>query len=138
MPAALAAGQVDAAWVVEPSLTTIRHQGGRIIAWNYVDAAPNLTVALYFTSNKLIQENPGLVKRFQDAMNESLAYADAHPDEVRAVLTTYTKIDQGTLNALFLPTWPTEINRASLETLTRLGQSDGLFPQTPDLGKLLP
>ena len=47
---------------------------------------------MYFTSQQLIAENPDLVKRFTEAMNESLAYADAHPDEVRAALGTYTKI----------------------------------------------
>ena len=38
------------------------------------------------------QKNPELVKKFQEATAESLAYADAHPDEVREIITTYTKI----------------------------------------------
>jgi NitT/TauT family transport system substrate-binding protein len=139
MPAALAAGQVDAAWVVEPSLSAIKAQGGRVVAWNYVDAAPNLTVATYFASTKLIKEDPDLVKRFTEAINESLAYADAHPDEVRKVLGTYTKIDAKVVETLTLPKWPTEINKASLETLSQLGKGDGVFgDKTPDLGKLLP
>ncbi|WP_232074954.1 ABC transporter substrate-binding protein [Phytohabitans suffuscus] len=139
MPAALAAGQVDAAWVVEPSLSVIKAQGGRVVAWNYADAAPNLTVATYFTSNKLLQEDPDLVKRFAEAMNESLAYASAHEDEVRQVLGTYTQIDQKTRDAMTLPEWPTEINRASIETLATLGKNDGVFgDKTPDLGQLLP
>lgn len=138
MPAALAAGQVDAAWVVEPSLSAIKAQGGRVVAWNYVDAAPNLTVATYFASTKLIQDDADLVKRFTEAMNESLTYAGAHPDEVRKVLTTYTKIDQATLDTMTLPQWPTEINRASIETLASLGEGDGVFAKTPDLDQLLP
>ncbi|MCW6009794.1 ABC transporter substrate-binding protein [Micromonospora sp. CPCC 205371] len=139
MPAALAAGQVDAAWVVEPSLSAIKAQGGRVVAWNYVDAAPNLTVATYFASTKLIQDDPDLVKRFTEAINESLAYADAHPDEVREVLGTYTKIDPEVVETLTLPKWPTEINKASIETLAQLGKGDGVFGDaTPDLSKLLP
>ena len=139
MPAALAAGQVDAAWVVEPSLSVIKAQGGRVVAWNYVDAAPNLTVALYFASTKLIQENPDLVKRFTEAMNESLTYAGAHADEVRQVLGAYTQIDQKTRDAMTLPMWPTVINRASIETLAMLGKNDGVFAdKTPDLSQLLP
>jgi hypothetical protein len=38
-----------------------------------VDTAPDLTVAVYFTSEKLLQDDPDLVKRFTEAMNESLA-----------------------------------------------------------------
>jgi NitT/TauT family transport system substrate-binding protein len=86
----------------------------------------------------LIADSPDLVKRFTEAINESLAYADAHPDEVRAVLASYTKIDAKVRDSLTLPKWPTEINRASVETLSRLGAQDGIFTGTPDLGKLLP
>jgi len=138
MPAALDAGQVDAAWVVEPSLAAVKAKGGRIIASNFVDVAPDLTVALYFTSEKLQADNPDLVKRFQEAMRESLAYADSHPDEVRKVLTTYTKIDAATLSNLVLPRWPADPNRASLEALAGLSEQDGLFTKAPDLDKLLP
>jgi NitT/TauT family transport system substrate-binding protein len=109
------------------------------VAWNYVDPAPDLTVAAYFVSTKLQSDNPDLVKRFTDAINESLAYADAHPDEVRAVLGSYTKIDEKTRDSLTLPKWPTQINQASVETLAKLGQQDGIFGgATPDLSKLLP
>lgn len=138
MPAALEKGEVDAAWVVEPQLSTIKAAGGREIASTFVDAAPNLTVAAYFTSEKLITENADLVKRFTEAVNESLAYADAHPDEVRTVLGTYTKIDEKLRASLVLPKWPTEINKASVQTLADLGAKDGIFTGTPDLAKLLP
>jgi NitT/TauT family transport system substrate-binding protein len=138
MPAALDGGQVDASWVVEPQLSQIKQAGGRVVAWNYVDAAPDLTVAAYFTSTKLQGENADLVKRFTEAINESLQYADGHPDEVRAVLGTYTKIDEKTRAALTLPKWPAEINRASVETLVKLGQGDGIFTTAPDLSKILP
>ncbi|MET0416333.1 MAG: ABC transporter substrate-binding protein [Actinoplanes sp.] len=139
MPAALDAGQVEAAWVVEPSLSQIVGAGGRVVAWNYVDAAPELTVATYFTSTKLQGENADLVKRFTEAVNESLEYASSLPDEVRAILGTYTKIDEKTRAALTLPLWPQEINKSSVETLSKLGQQDGIFGgATPDLAKLLP
>lgn len=138
MPAALDGGQVDAAWVVEPGLAAVKSKGGKVIASNYVDVAKDLTVALYFTSTPYAQKNPELVKKFADATAESLAYADSHPDEVRKVLTTYTKIPQATLDAMTLPKWPAQPNRASLETLAKLGEQDGLFKTTPDLDKLLP
>ncbi|MDW5330278.1 ABC transporter substrate-binding protein [Plantactinospora sp. KLBMP9567] len=136
MPAALDGGQVDAAWVVEPSLSAVKAKGGRVVASNFVDVAPDLTVALYFTSTKLTQENPDLVKRFVEAMQESLAYADSNPDEVRRIIGTYTQIDAATVAALTLPKWPADYNRASLEALARLGQQDGLFDTAPDLDKL--
>ncbi|WP_067510460.1 ABC transporter substrate-binding protein [Actinoplanes sp. TFC3] len=139
MPAAVQNGQVDAAWVVEPSLSQITAAGGRVVAWNYVDAAPELTVAAYFTSTKLAADNPGLVKRFTEAITESLTYAGAHPDEVRAALATYTKIDPKLRETLTLPEWPAQINRASVQALADLGARDGIFgTASPDLTKILP
>ncbi|GGJ79787.1 thiamine biosynthesis protein [Streptomyces camponoticapitis] len=138
MPAALDAGQVDAAWVVEPGLATIKAQGGRVIASNYVDVAPDLTVAMYFTSTAYAKQSPEVVKAFQDATRESLAYADSHPDEVRRVITTYTKIPEATLKNVTLPKWPAEPNRSSIDTLAELGRQDGLFTEVPDLDELLP
>ncbi len=138
MPAALEGGRVDAVWVVEPFLSATLAQGGRLVASNYVDTAPDLTVAVYFTSERLLRENPDLVKRFTDAMTESLAYADAHPDEARQVLTTYTQIDEAVIPDLTLPKWPAEINRESVETLASLAVQDGLVTEQPDVAALLP
>ncbi|ROO86379.1 NitT/TauT family transport system substrate-binding protein [Actinocorallia herbida] len=138
MPAALDAGQVDAAWMVEPSLSQAKAAGAVEIASNFVDVAPNLTVALYFTSEKTIADDPDLVRRFTEAMKESLAYADANPAEVRRILTTYTKIDAATLDTMRMPRWPAEPDRPSLQALSALGQSDGLFATAPDLDALLP
>ncbi|WP_055692981.1 ABC transporter substrate-binding protein [Streptomyces prasinopilosus] len=138
MPAALDSGRVDAAMVVEPVLTTVKGQGAREIASPMIDVSPKLTVAMYFTSTRYARENPEVVRKFQEATAESLAYADSHPDEVRGIITTYTKIPAGLLEKVTLPKWPAEPDRASLEELSRLGQEDGLFEQAPDLDELLP
>jgi NitT/TauT family transport system substrate-binding protein len=138
MPAALDKGQIDAACVVEPATATIRSQGGVEIASPLVDIAPDLTVALYFTSQQFQQQNPDVVKKFQEATAQSLAYADSHPDEARAIMTTYTKIPPDVLKQVTLPKWPAEANRASIEALMKLGEEDGLFKKTPDLDALLP
>ena len=138
MPAALAAGRVDAIWVVEPFVTAAKGQGARVVASNYVDAAPNLTVATYFTSQQQIAKNPDLVKRFQEAMAESLEYADTHPDEVRTVLGTYTQIAPDVAAKITMPKWPSSVNKDSVRTLTDLAVKDGLLEKAPDLDELLP
>jgi len=138
MPGALQAGQVDAVWVVEPQLSETLTQGGQVVASNFVDTAPDLTVAGYFTTSSLIGKDPALVERFTAAVNQSLRYASDHPDEVRAVIGTYTKISDVVRTAMILPVWPNEINRASVERLAVLGREDGVFPRPPVLDQLLP
>jgi len=135
---ALQSGRVDAIFVVEPFQQAAVAAGARKIASSYVDVAPDLTIAMYFTSQQLLSRDPDLVKRFTEAMKESLAYADTHPDEVRAALGTYTKIPPETRDALILPRWPADVNKASVETLAGLARTDGLLTAPPDLAALLP
>jgi NitT/TauT family transport system substrate-binding protein len=138
MPAALQGGKVDAAFMVEPFQSVARAQGARSVASSYVDAAPNLTVAVYFTTDALLGRDPDLVRRFSEAMRESLAYADAHPDEARRVIGTYTKITPEVIAQVTLPKWPPEVNRASVQTLADLALQDGLLKTPADVGALLP
>jgi NitT/TauT family transport system substrate-binding protein len=133
MPAALNNRLVDAAWIVEPFLTVAKEQGAKVLAWNLIDTAPNLMIAVYFTSGKYAVEHPDTVKRFTAAMNESLSFADSHSDEVRAIVPTYTRISKELIGKLTLPRWPTDMNRKSTETLAELSVKDGLVTKKPDL-----
>lgn len=139
MEAALANGDVDAAFAVEPFQTLIRENGvGRSIAWSWVDAAPELTVAVYFTTGERVAGDADLVARFTAAMQESLAYANENPDAVREIIPSYTSIEPELAAELTLPTWPPEINRASAERLAELALQDGLLTEEPDLDALFP
>ncbi|WP_328767352.1 ABC transporter substrate-binding protein [Streptomyces sp. NBC_00286] len=138
MPAALENDDVDAACTPEPALSTVKEAGGTAIAASFYDVDPNLTVAMYFTSQQYAKQNPELVKKFQEATAESLEYADSHPDEVREIVATYTKIPPTLLEKLTLPHWPAEPNRASIERLAELAKQDGQLKEDPDLDALLP
>jgi len=138
MPAAVANGRVDAAWVVEPFVTIAKSQGEQVVAWNLVDTAPDLMIAGYFTSEKVLSEQPDLVKEFTAAITESLEYADAHPDEVRDVVQTYTEIDDKLIADVTLPKWPTTVNTESTQKLADLAQQDGLVEKPVDVAALLP
>lgn len=138
MPAAVAQGNVDAAWVVEPFVAISEGQGHRVIAWNLVDTFPELMIAGYFTSEKLMADDPELVEDFVAALTESLEYAEANPDETKAILKTYTEIDDATLEAVTLPKFPTTINEESTQKLADLAEADGLVKEPVDVAALLP
>ncbi|WP_219468757.1 ABC transporter substrate-binding protein [Nonomuraea rhizosphaerae] len=133
-PAALDAGRVDAIWVVEPFVSQAISQGARPVAWNFADAAPNLTVAMYFTTGKT---DADLTKRFTTAIRKSLEYADGHPDEVREILKTYTKIAPEVIAKMYLPKWPAEVNKQSVQTIADLAQADGILKDKVDVSALV-
>jgi len=138
MNGALRSGKVDAIWVVEPYLSEALTAGAQVLTSNFVDTAPDLTVALYFTSKDTIAKNPQLVTNFTEAIKESLKYAEQNPEEVRDVVGTYTPINDTVRIGMILPDWPQDINRASLDEVAKLGEQDGIFKKPPVLDQLLP
>ena len=75
---------------------------------------------------------------FTAAVEESLEYADAHPDEVRDIVQTYTEIDDELISQVTLPTWSSTINEESTQKLADLAEQDGLLEKPADLSALLP
>jgi NitT/TauT family transport system substrate-binding protein len=136
MPAAVANGDVDAAWVVEPFVTVATGQGARAVFYPFAEPIEDLTVATYFTSEQVIQEDPDLVDDFQAAINESLEYASSNPDEVRRILLTYTQIPEEAAQAIRLPSWPQEVNWESVEVVAGLMTDFGISEETADVDAL--
>ncbi|MBK6872183.1 MAG: ABC transporter substrate-binding protein [Kineosporiaceae bacterium] len=137
MPAQLAAGTIDAAWEAEPFRTQIVAAGGRILFDNLTETYPTLQISHYFTSAQTKQKNPAMVTAFVTAINESMTYAAAHPDEVRAVLATYTKISPDVAAKMSLPDWPTAIDRDSLTAVGTAARTYGTLTKDPDVAGLL-
>jgi NitT/TauT family transport system substrate-binding protein len=137
MNAALDAGRVDGACVVEPFVSQGKAGKSRGIDPFYERTAPNLTVATYFTTKKYAEENADVVDRFVSAMTKSLAYAQSHPDEVRKVLTDYTEIPPEAAEAIKLPQWRDDLNEPTIEQLSDLSKEYGLIKEQPDLDELI-
>ena len=137
MNAALEAGRVDGACVVEPFVSQGTAGKARGIDPFYVRTAPDLTVATYFTSTQYAEENADVVDRFVKAINRSLTYAQSHPDEVREVLLDYTEIPPEAAEQIKLPIWRPDLNEPTIETLSELSLKYGLIEEEPDLDELI-
>jgi NitT/TauT family transport system substrate-binding protein len=137
MNAALEAGRVDAACVVEPFVSQGKAGKARGIDPFYVRTAPDLTVATYFTSTQYAEQNADVVDRFVEAMNKSLTYAQSHPDEVRQVLLDYTEIPPEAAEQIKLPIWRPDLNEPTIEQLSELSLKYGLIEEQPDLDELI-
>ncbi|WP_417555271.1 ABC transporter substrate-binding protein [Microbacterium sp.] len=133
--AAVENDQVDAAFVVEPFVTAALDEGLNVVTYAYADFDPKLDIAAYFAKTDV---DADLLKKFQAAMKKSLEYADSHPDDVRDIISTYTKTDPAVLAKITLPKYPTEFDRASSEKLAAAAQKYGVLKAKPDFDALLP
>jgi NitT/TauT family transport system substrate-binding protein len=138
MGAALAQGTVDAVWTVEPWSTVVKAGGtNRVVLRPFTLIAKNFPIASYFTSTQYMQGNPGVVKRFRTAVNQSLTYAQGHPAEVRAVLPTYIKLAPGLQEQVLLPFWHTDLEANLIQKTADLAVQYGYTTRKPDMKQLL-
>jgi NitT/TauT family transport system substrate-binding protein len=137
MPATLKAGRVDAISAVEPFVSASRAQGARDLLSYFAGLQPKMTVATYFATDQYLKSDARTVQRFARAMNRSLQYAQAHPDEVRQIVPTYTKIPAAVAQKMKLPYWSTDLNRPSIQLVAQQSQKFGAIKSQPRLGDLI-
>lgn len=136
MLAEVAQHHVAAAAVVEPFLTQARSKGFRVIGDPCVAAMPGVQQAGFFTSGRWAKQNADVVTRLGRALTRSNEYANAHPDEVRAVIPRYTKIPPKVAQKLTLTPWDTS-GRNTLGQVAAALVKYGLIKKQPDMGNLL-
>jgi len=137
MIAAIEAGRVDAAWVVEPFASQGLAGGARSIFAPFEAVSPDLTIATYFTTEQYIERNGDVVDRFVSAMGKSLAYAAANPEAARKAVLTYTKIPPEAAQKMKLPNWNPEYNDGSIDKTIELAQKYGFVNEPVALDDLI-
>jgi NitT/TauT family transport system substrate-binding protein len=133
----LESGQVDAAGLVEPFVTTGEDAGHRMIIYDRVATEPEMTIANYFTTNEYMDSNPEVVEGFVRAINRSLEYATENPDEARQAIAQYTEIPPDVLERVVLPLWQTDLNVDSIENTAELMVTHGIAEEQADVDALI-
>ncbi|HEX6664106.1 MAG TPA: ABC transporter substrate-binding protein [Gaiellaceae bacterium] len=132
MRAALRNGQVDAIWVPEPFLSqALNLDGARVVMAPGPILGKFWPIGGYAALSSWTKSNPALAKKFRIAINQSLSYAQSHPDEIRALLPA------GTQNVR-LPIWSPVIDRAKLRKLAQYAKDFGVISKLPNLTQLVP
>ncbi len=137
-PAALQRKQVDAAWILDPFLTSSVASGARIITNNFVDFDPNLDIAGYFTKTDNFDTKRDLIAAFQRGMRKSLEYANNNPQEVRDVVGTYTQIQADARAKMVLPRYLPDFNRPAFQKLADATLKYGTVSKPVNVNAVLP
>jgi NitT/TauT family transport system substrate-binding protein len=132
MRTALNNGQVDAFWAPEPFVTqALSIDGDRIVMAPGPVLGKFWPIGCYVAMNDWATSNPALAKAFGAALNESLAYAQAHGDEIRALLPSSQQ-------NIRLPIWSPLIDRAKLLQLAKYAKEFDVITTLPNLTQLVP
>lgn len=135
---ALEQGRIDAANFIDPYTTAATDARAQTLLRPFTDMPdPATNTSVYFASAQFMKQEPELMRRFTTAMNEALDYAQAHPEEARDVVPTYTKIEPDLVERMVLPYWTPKLNVGSIKMLGDLSVKYGLLSGPPDLDRLL-
>jgi NitT/TauT family transport system substrate-binding protein len=132
MRSALNNGQIDAFWAPEPFVSQgLNVDGDRIVMAPGPVLGKFWPIGGYGALDGWVKEHPQLARDFRAAINESLAYAQAHPDEIRALLPA------GTQNVR-LPIWSPVVDRDKLVQLAKYAKEFGVIDSLPNMTQLVP
>jgi NitT/TauT family transport system substrate-binding protein len=132
MRSALNNGQIDAFWAPEPFVSQgLNIDGDRIVMAPGPVLGKFWPIGGYGALDSWVSKNPQLAKSFHEAINESLAYAQSHPTEIRALLPA------GTQNVR-LPIWSPVVDRTKLVQLAKYAKEFGVIDSLPNMTKLVP
>lgn len=138
MPAALAQGHVDAAWLVEPFLTIASNQSDaqRIVS-AFEGPTENLPVAGWTASEQFVSENPNTVAAFVRAMDEAMRISAAEPERMEAIIPTYTTIDEALIPQLQPPGLAEQSDLSDLSVLQDLMVDQGILQEPLDMDEVI-
>jgi NitT/TauT family transport system substrate-binding protein len=135
---ALKKGEIEAMVTAEPFDTIAAQADTRVIASPYLEMAKgSLTTSVYFASEQQLKKNPKLFTALKGAIDASLDYAEAHPDETRDQLSSFMTIDPGVVEKVTLPTFSPTISQASVEAFVKAATKYGLIDTTVTYQDLL-
>lgn len=132
--AAIENDQVDAAFVVEPFVTTAIDSGNRVVSYAYAEFG-TAVLAAYFSRSDI---DPELSEKFRAAITKATEFSETNPDVVREVMASYTTTPPETLERITLPTYTTELSPSVIEPLSDAAQTYGALTTAPDFDALLP
>jgi NitT/TauT family transport system substrate-binding protein len=98
MPAALATGRIDAAYVAEPFLTQAK-KTAHTVSVEFDAIANSFLVAGWFTTNDWAKSHARAVQLFAQSMRDASDWALKNPDKCPAILAKYLKVDVATVAA---------------------------------------
>jgi NitT/TauT family transport system substrate-binding protein len=138
MPAALSAGNIDAAWVPEPFQTILKDGGNQLISYNYQETMPGVPTMSVITAGTLAEQDPEMVDEFVAAVDEITAFAQENPDKVRETLTTFLEMDEALAQKVLIEDFGAEMDGEAMQSLADLSLEYGLLSEPVDMEKLMP
>ncbi|SFP37283.1 ABC transporter substrate-binding protein [Actinomadura madurae] len=129
-------GQVDGAYIFATFLDAARTSGNRIIGKG-MNELPGFPQSILFAGSDWLKENDATAKKFVDAVAKAIAYANTHPDDVRAIDTKYTQLPPNYIKNRSIQPFSAQIDTETLKTVVSKMAAYKISKSAPDPSSLL-
>jgi NitT/TauT family transport system substrate-binding protein len=116
MAAALDASRVDAAFVAEPFLGTVK-KNARVLAYGFDDISKHFISSAFFTMSQWATVHPDLVSRFAAVMHQTAVWANKNPTQSGEILAKYTKLDPAVIGSMARNRYGEQLTAALMQPL---------------------
>jgi NitT/TauT family transport system substrate-binding protein len=131
MPTAMKQGRVDAAIIVQPFAQIAIDQGANVINHPNAELWGGGTTVCFSALDDYIQQNEDVVKGFNTAMREAIAYTKNHEAEAKATLTKHLDLTKAEAQKQVLQTdWNSTLETKTIAAMQNYMKQFGLIKET--------
>lgn len=128
--------QVDAVVQVEPFRSALMASGKtEILAWPYVETAPNTDITQYIALRPWVEKNRATVAKFVRAIAKGAQFAAANEAATREINQQFTNLNPALKDKVLLPRLGSEINLKEMAHTTEMMRKFGLLKAPADLSQ---
>jgi ABC-type nitrate/sulfonate/bicarbonate transport system substrate-binding protein len=139
MENALTAGQIDAAFMIEPFITKAqRNIGAKILTDTARGPTLDFPMSGYASSKKFAEQNPKTLKVFRDVLRQAQQRAQSNKLAVQDSLTSYADVDGPTAALVSVGTFPLSLNPIRLQRVADMMDTEDVLSGRLDVQQLLP
>jgi NitT/TauT family transport system substrate-binding protein len=126
MPGALAAGHIDAALLAEPNATEGKSQT-RLLSKCYDGVANSFMISAYFTTTSWANAHLSLVRKFQDAIRKTAAWANKNHDKTALILVREAKMNPDIASKMYRAVYPESLDPKLMQPVIDVTAKYGLL-----------
>lgn len=129
-------GQVDAVVQVEPFRSALMASGKtEILAWPYVETAPNTDITQYIALKPWVEKNRATAVKFVRAIAKGAQFAMTNEAATREINQQFTNLNPALKDKVLLPRLASEINLKEMAHTTEMMRKFGLLKAPVDLSQ---
>jgi NitT/TauT family transport system substrate-binding protein len=135
MVAAVKGGKVDAAFVIEPFRTIGLSSGLRGLFPPFSTFQPGLQIGSIVTTREYAEQNPRVIRAFQEAHERTARFIAEDPERFRRALPDVAEIEPKLAERVNLPVWKGRVDPASVERVAEAMERYGFVEERPNVSE---